>query len=46
MMTSMKQAWNFETEGRRGKGRPKLSWERMMEKKCCKDGVNFEDAND
>ena len=29
-----KLAWNFEIESRRGTGRPKLSWKRMIEKEC------------
>ena len=40
----VKQAWNFEMEGSRG--RPKLRWKRLIEKECRKVGVNFEDAND
>ena len=42
----VKQAWNFEVEDIRGRGRPKMSWEGMMEKQSRKVGVNFEDVND
>ena len=40
-----KQAWNFELDGDRGRGSPKLDW-KTMEKKCCKVGVKLLDAKD
>ena len=43
----VKQAWSFELEGSRARGRPKLDWKTiMMEKECCRVGVKFLDAND
>ena len=42
----VKQAWNFEVEGGKGRGRPKMCWNGMMEKQCRRVGVNFGDAND
>ena len=42
----VKQAWSFELEGSRARGRPKLDWKTiMMEKECCRVGVKFLDAN-
>ena len=34
----VKQAWRFEVEGSRGRGRPRLTWKRMMESFCRKLG--------
>ena len=42
----VKQAWSFELEGSRGRGRLKLDWKTMIEKECCKVGVQFLDAKD
>ena len=42
----IKQAWNFEVEGNRGKGRPKLTWKDMMKKQCARVGAKLEDAHD
>ena len=42
----LKWAWNSKLEGNRGRGKPKLSWELMVVRECCKVGVNIEDAND
>lgn len=38
----VKQAWNFEIKGSRGRERLKLSWKKMMDKECRKGSVNFE----
>ena len=46
LVVEQKQAWSFELEGSRGRGRPKLDWKTMMEKDCCKVGVKFLDAKD
>ena len=41
----VKQAWNFEIEGSRGRGRTKMSWKSMI-KVCLRVGLCFEDAKD
>ena len=33
-------------EGSRGRGRPRLAWESMMENLCCGLGLDLEDAYD
>ena len=42
----IKQAWRFEVEGSRGRGRPRLAWKSMTENLCRRLGVGFEDAYD
>ena len=39
----VKQAWRFEVEGRRGRGRPRLIWKGMMENLCRGLGLVLED---
>ena len=43
---TVKQAWSFELERSRGRGRPTSDVKTMMEKECCKVGVQFLDAKD
>ena len=43
---SVKQAWRFEVEGSRGKGKPRLEWKNMMENLCRRFGLDLEDAYD
>ena len=42
----VKQAWRFEVEGSRGRGRPRLAWKSMMENLCRGLGLDLEDAYD
>ena len=42
----VKQAWRFEVEGSRERGRPRLSWKGMMENLCRRLKVGLEDAYD
>ena len=42
----VKQAWMFEVEGSRGRGRPRLALKRMMENLCRWFGLDLEDAYD
>jgi len=34
----VKQAWNLKVDGRRGTGRPKLTWKSIVEGQCKKIG--------
>ena len=40
----VKQAWRFEVEGSRERGRPRLTWKGMMENFCRGLGLVFEDG--
>ena len=42
----VKQAWSFEVEGSRGRGRPRLTWKGMMENLCRGLGLVLEDGYD
>ena len=42
----VKQAWRFEVEGSRGRGRPRLTWKGMMENLCRGHGLVLEDGYD
>ena len=42
----VKQAWRFEVEGSRGRGRPRLAWKSMMVNLCRRLGLSLEDAYD
>ena len=42
----VEQAWRFEVEGSRGKGRPRLAWKGMMENLCRRLDVGLEDVYD
>ena len=42
----VKQAWRFEVVGSRGRGRPRLTWKRMMENLCCGLGLVLKDGYD
>ena len=42
----VKQAWRFEVEGSRGRGRPRLPWKGMMENLCRGLGLVLEDGYD
>ena len=42
----VKQAWRFEVEDSRERGRPRLAWKDMMEKLCQRLGVGLKDAYD
>ena len=44
MKIFVKQAWSFEIEGSRGRGRPRLAWKGMMENFCCGLGLDLEDV--
>ena len=41
----LKQAWRFEVEGSRERGKPRLDWKGMMENLCRRLGVSLEDAD-
>ena len=40
----VKQAWRFEVDGSRGKGKPRLAWKCMMENLCRRLGLGLEDV--
>ena len=42
----VKQAWRFEVEGSRGRGRPRLTWKGMMENLCRGLGLVLEGGYD
>ena len=42
----VKQAWRFEVESSRERGRPRLVWKSMMGNLCRGFGLDFEDAYD
>ena len=42
----VKQAWRFEVEGSRGRGRPRLTWKGMIENLCRGLGLVLEDGYD
>lgn len=42
----VKRVWNLEVEGKRGRGRPKLSWKELVMKASQKLGLGVEDAED
>ena len=42
----VKQAWRFEIAGRRGRGRPRLTWKGMMENLCRELRLVFKDGYD
>ena len=42
----VKQAWRFEVEGSRGRGRPRLTWKGMMADLCRGLGLVLEDGYD
>ena len=42
----VKQAWRFEVEGSRERGKPRLAWKSMMENLICGFGLGLEDAYD
>ena len=42
----VKQAWRFEVEGSRGRGRPRLTWKGMMENLSRGLGLVLEDGYD
>ena len=42
----VKRVWNLEVEGKRGRGRPKLSWKEVVMKASQKLGLGVEDAED
>ncbi|XP_077990971.1 uncharacterized protein LOC144445305 [Glandiceps talaboti] len=39
----VKRAWNLEVDGKRGRGRPKLTWRSMVEGQCKQIGLNIND---
>ena len=42
----VKQAWKFEVEGSRGRGRPRLAWKNIMKNLCRGFRLDLEDAYD
>ena len=42
----VKQAWRFEVDGSRGRGRPRLAWKSMMKNLCRKLGLGLEKSYD
>ena len=42
----VKRAWNLEVAGKRGRGRPRLTWRSMVERECRRVGLKSSDHED
>jgi len=42
----LREAWQFKVDGRRGRGRPRNTWKKQVEKEMQKAGLKREDAHD